>query len=330
MAFTVASLGLAVGGGAFDGDGSGASQARRVCAYSHHRIGDLAAFGRTIGRTIDCALVFNTAAPDWASWTRPWFVVHDDPDLNWARWVRRVEGRSLVVTQALIPADAPADWRRRGAAGEYDDHARALATTLVRAGLGRSVIRLGAEGNGTWTKDSIGDTPAEFAAWRTYWARFARVLRSVPGAHFRLDWTVNAGVRPIPFDAYYPGDDVVDLIGIDTYDFSVDGTAPADPDQRWLLQYRRPAGMRDLVGYATRHHKSLSIPEWALAAPGHAGGIGDNPEFIDEIARIVRTHDVAYQSYFLWTTDVGMLLTDAPNSLATYRRHFGADGDSVG
>ena len=303
---------------------------KRVCAYTYHRIDQLAAYSAQIGRDIDCAFVYNSAAPDWASWAQPWFIVHGDPNLNWAKWKRAVPGRRLIITQGLIPSGAPSDWRQRGASGEYDGHVETFGANLVAAGLGDSIIRLAPEANGTWNKDTIGDTPAEFAAWRAYWARTARTLRAVPGAQFRLDWTVNANFRPIPFDSYYPGDDVVDIIGIDVYDFWPWPNPPRNTMARWYGQYLQPAGMRDLVEYATRHHKSLSIPEWALSAPGHAGGIGDNPEFIDEIARIVRTHDVAYQSYFLWTTDVGMLLTDAPNSLATYRRHFGADGDSVG
>ncbi len=56
-------------------------------------------------------------------------------------------------------------------------------------------------------------------------------MRSVPGASFRFDWTINAGYRPIPFNDYYPGNDVVDIIGMDVYDFWPGPAAgPADPD----------------------------------------------------------------------------------------------------
>ena len=50
--------------------------------------------------------------------------------------------------------------------------------------------------------------------------------------------------------------------------------------------------------------------------------MGDNPYFVDRMADVVRNNPTAYQSYFESTTDVGMLLTDAPRSLAAYRRHF--------
>ena len=84
-----------------------------------------------------------------------------------------------------------------------------------------------------------------------------------------------------------------------------------------------------LIRFGRLHRKPLSIPEWGLSAVGHKGGAGDNPFFVHAIAWVVRHNVTAYHSYFESTTDVGMLLTDAPRSLAAYRRHFGADGDSL-
>jgi hypothetical protein len=230
----------------------------------------------------------------------------------------------------MIADEAPADWRARGAAGEYDAHADRLGRNLVAAGLGDSVIRLSHEANGTWTKDGLGDDPAAYDDWRTSWGRFARAMDAVPGSDFRFDWTVNAGTRPIPLDTYYPGDDVVDIVGVDVYDFwdepvlgpAPTDPAPTDPATRWAVRYAEPGGTGSVVAFAKAHDKPLSIPEWGLSAIGHKGGAGDNPMFVDGIAGIVADNDVAYQSYFQATTDVGMLLTDAPRSFAAYREHF--------
>jgi hypothetical protein len=298
--------------------------AKQTCLYSYHRTDQFAAFSATIGRDLTCALVYNNASPDWSNWERPWFIIHGDPNFNWARWKNAVPGRQLIITQALIPSVVDPDWRARGAAGEYEDHARALATNLVAAGLGDSVIRLGHEANGTWTIDNLGDDPGQFGLWKTFWANTVRAMRSVPGADFRFDWTINAGIRPIQFHEYYPGDDVVDIIGADVYDFWPGSRpAPANPAQRWREQFDQRGGLGDLIRFGRQHRKPLSIPEWGLSAVGHQGGAGDNPYFVNAIAQVVRDNVTAYQAYFESTTDVGMLLTDAPRSLAAYRRQFG-------
>ena len=262
-----------------------ADTAKRACVYSYHRTQNLDAFSAAIGRNVDCALVYNNASPDWANWERPWFMIHGDPNFNWAKWKTAVPGRRLIISQALIPSGLPADWRARGAAGEYDDHARALATNLVAAGLGDSIIRLAHEANGNWSVDGLGYDAGQYGNWKRFWARTARAMRSVPGASFRFDWTINAGYRPIPFNQYYPGDDVVDIIGIDVYDFWPWSTpAPANPILRWKAQYQQPGGLGDLIRFGKQHRKPLSIPEWGLSAVGHKGGAGDNPMFVHFIA----------------------------------------------
>jgi len=295
------------------------------CVYTANRVDQLDAFAASIGEPVACALVFNNAAPTWADLEQPWFTIHSSPDSNWADWKAADPDRRLVITQSLIPDEAPTDWRHLGATGAYDASAGRLAENMVAAGLGDSVIRLAHEANGTWTKDRVGDDPAAYDDWRTYWGRFVGAMDAVPGSDFLFDWTVNAGTRPIPLDAYYPGDDVVDIIGVDVYDFwdePILGPAPVDPVARWAQRYVEPGGTGSVVAFAKAHDKPLSIPEWGLSAVGHKGGAGDNPMFVDEIAAIVADNDVSYQSYFQATTDVAMLLTDAPRSFAAYQEHF--------
>jgi hypothetical protein len=150
-------------------------------------------------------------------------------------------------------------------------------------------------------------------------------LRSVAGAHFLLDWCVNAYWRPIPLNEWYPGDDVVDIVGIDAYDAGV----PVGMN-RWNRIYTQPDGIRDVLQFAAAHGKPLSIPEWGLW-PSGANTLGgdDDPAYVDGIAGIVRTNRVAYQSYFYNLTSRS-LLGASPLSLAAYRRHFGGAGDSTG
>jgi hypothetical protein len=302
-----------------------AAAPKQTCAYSYHRVDQLSTLGAAVGHDFNCALVYNNASPDWANWEKPWFTIHGDPNFNWAHWKIAVPGRRLIITQALIPSGMDADWRARGAAGEYKDHARALATNLVAAGLGDSIIRLAPEANGTWMVDGLGNDPGQYAQWKSFWAKTVWAMRSVPGANFRFDWTINASYRAIPFNQYYPGNDVVDIVGADVYDFwAGPAVAPESPSARWAAQYDEAGGLGDLVRWGKVHGKPLSIPEWGLSAVGHKGGVGDNPYFVNAIAAVVKQNATAYQSYFESTTDVGMLLTDAPRSVTAYRQQFGS------
>ena len=295
--------------------------AKRVCVYSAHRQSVLREFERLVGRDVDCVLVYNDAAPDWAGWESPWYLTHRDPDLNWSGWATAAgHDRQLIITQNLFPAsENTKDWRQAGARGDYDEHARTLARNLVAAGVGSAVIRLAHEANGDWYPDSIGSTDAEFDLWRQFWRRTVLAMRSVPGANFRFDWCVNGGYRAIPLDKYYPGDDVVDFVGIDAYDAGV----PAGVD-RWNAVYNRRSGIREVLEFAKAHGKPLSIPEWGVGPANVAFAGGDNPTYVNGIASVVERNPVAYQSYF-YAHDWATQLATGPLSLAAYRAHFGAD-----
>ena len=298
--------------------------AKRVCVYAAHHISILGDFDRLVGRDVDCAVVFNDASPDWAGWEDPWFTHHPDPDLNWAKWVAAGQGRQLIITQNLFPSALNAtDWRHAGARGDYTGHAVALARRLVAVGLGDAVIRLAHEANGTWYPDSIGTTDADFALWREFWRKTVLAMRSVPGANFRFDWCVNAAYRPIPLDKFYPGDDVVDFVGIDAYDA---GIRPGV--DRWPAIYGQTGGIRDVLAFATAHNKPLSFPEWGVGPADQALAGGDDPAYVDGIASVVQSNRVAYQAYF-YAHQWGPQLAGGPGSLASYLRHFGPGGDAT-
>jgi hypothetical protein len=303
-----------------------AGDTKRSCVYANHSIKGLTDFGSMVGRNIDCALVY-TGSPDWAGWEDPWFLHTPDPDLNWASWVRAgtTTRRQLIISQPLIPSDLKGtNWRTAGAAGAYVSHAKAFAAKLVAAGVGDAIIRLSWEANGDWNLDSIGNSDTDFARWRAFWRQTVIAMRSVPGAHFRFDWCVNNGYRAIPLQKYYPGDDVVDIVGIDAYD---SGVKPGQ--DRWATIHGRPSGLGELTSFARAHGKPLSIPEWGVGPSGVGGTGGDDPAYVDGIAQMVRENAVAYQSYFYkygWATQ----LAEGAGSLASYRRHFGTNGDSVG
>jgi Glycosyl hydrolase family 26 len=297
------------------------------CAYSANSVTVLASLQTLVNRRFDCVLVYNNASPDWAGWEKPWFLTDGDPAHSWAAWATAPGShRQLIITNNLFPSQVNnSDWLHAGAAGAYAGHARALARNLVAAGLGNSVIRLAHEANEGSYPYAIGTTGQELSLWRQFWRRTALAMRSVPGAHFLFDWCINAHWRPIPLNQWYPGDDVVDIVGIDTYD----GGVPAGMD-RWSHIYTQTDGIRDVLQFAAAHGKPVSIPEWGLWPPGASTlGGGDDPAYVDGIAGVVRNNRVAYQSYF-YNLASRSLLDRSPRSLAAYRQHFGGGGDSTG
>ena len=269
----------------------------RHCIYTDHDLASFEEFGELVGAELDCAILFSDVTADWQEWEEPWFVSARSDQHQWRDWLVDSGGeRTLVVAQSMIPDSAPDDWRARGAAGEYDGHARRLGEYLVEQGLGEITIRLGHEANGTWYRHHVGDTAEEQRDWGRYWARIVRQMQDVPGARFTFDLTVNAGYRPIPVDAYYPGDDVVDIIGIDQYD-SFEAAPQRRGRPRWNSMARQEGGLEEIAAFARARGKPVSIPEAGLVSSDDFGA-DDNPYYVRGLRRFVAGQDVVYVAYF--------------------------------
>jgi hypothetical protein len=295
------------------------------CIYTANSINLLHSFQRMVHKRFACVLVFNNASPDWAGWKRPWFLREQgNPNANWEGWATaRGTDRQLIITQGMFPSNVNGtNWLQAGASGAYAKYARALARNLVAAGLGNAVIRLGHESNDSGSPWFIGTTPQSWRLWDRFWRHTVLAMRSVRGAHFLFDWCINAYWEPIPLAKWYPGNDVVDIIGIDAYDAGVPAGAG-----RWSAIYTRPNGINDLLKFAASHGKPVSIPEWGLWTPGSGGSVGggDDPAYVNGIAGVVRSNPVAYQSYFYHLAPEA-LLASSPLSLTAYRQSFGNPG----
>jgi hypothetical protein len=292
------------------------------CAYPATSQSALAQLSQATGTDINCVLLFNNDKPTWADWVKVWFSNPAKPDSDFVQWKNAAPGRRLIISQAMVPGDVPANWRELGAAGAYDQYATQLATNLVAEGLGDSIIRLGWEANSASADpaSALGSDSSEWGAWAQYWARIVRAMRAVPGAQFLFDWTVNGSEQPIPLDDWYPGDDVVDIIGIDVYDAGIHQQG-LSPRERWLQLSNEPDGLNAVAAYAAAHGKPLSIPEWGLVPTGANGGGGDDPTFVAGIASIVANNDVIYNSYFENSGTLQVIpLIAAPQSLGAYQQ----------
>ena len=100
---------------------------------------------------------------------------------------------------------------------------RKVARDLVTEGRGRSIVRIGWEANGDWFRwnATARTAPQYVAAFR----HIVGVLRSV-APDLVIDFDISCGVplrgqkdRLAALTELYPGDDAVDIVGCDTYDW---------------------------------------------------------------------------------------------------------------
>ena len=81
-----------------------------------------------------------------------------------------------------------------------------------------------------------------------------------------LTGTSTPAVRPIDLASYYPGDQYVDIIGIDLYDQFGNSRwhPPRRSGQAWTLRRRsaaQPDSLNDVAAFAAQHGKPISFPE---------------------------------------------------------------------
>jgi len=183
--------------------------------------------------------------------------------------------------------------------GDYDVYFRDVGTAMVAAGRGDAIIRLGWEANGDWYVWSIGSgDPADYIA--CFRRQVAAIREAAP--NILIEWTMNkdshTGSRSVA-DAY-PGDDVVDIVGVDFYDWW-----PAYPDAAaWNVdldstQNGGPRGIGAWLDFAVSHGKQLALPEWGVADGGGGGGF-DNPYYIERMYEFFSENaaHISYEAYF--------------------------------
>lgn len=286
-------------------------------------------FGIWRGNPIDVVVLF-TARDSWGSITNPIFIFNEFKNFNGL----------LVLSQPMYP-------RGQGdnstcADGDYDNQWKTFGQNLVANNLNKptTIIRIGWEFNGNvmyWHTDS---DPTTF---KNCWRHVAKAIKST-ATNVRLDWTVNGHGGPVSasgniYDAY-PGDDVVDIVGTDSFDRS-----PPSPNQaKWDTQCNKGGGLGlcDIIKFAREHGKQFSLGEWGVAVESEDGG-GDNAFYIQKtFDTLVENRDIlAYESYYntplsLEPGNIGSGIgpnlgsVDGPQASAKYKELFGASSPAAG
>ncbi|MGW7263013.1 glycoside hydrolase family 26 protein [Streptomyces sp. NPDC054842] len=237
----------------------------------------------------------------------------------WANWRRQKADRLLVLNVPMmerneehVPDAEVRELLAQGASGAYDRHFRALAERLVALKVPDTVVVLGWEMNGITYTHRCGPDPE---AWKKYWNRIVTTMRSVPGQKFRFDFTPNRGRDAIPWTQCYPGDDTVDIIGMDAYD-----------QPRGLSfdeQVKEPFGLQAHVDFAKAHGKPVSYPEWGLFRNG------DNATYMKRMLAWMDEHKPLYNTvtdycpHGVWQCD------DNPRASEIYRTMLSGRTDPV-
>lgn len=267
-------------------------------------------FGTWLGRDVSWALDF-LPRKTWADIESP----------DW--WVDRWSGSGYQVVYSIPMLPESGGTLAEGAAGTFNASFKRLAERLVAKGAGDAVLRLGWEFTGSWYRWSAIKEPETFAA---YWRQIVRTMRAVPGAAFRFDWCPNAGWSAFSVERAYPGDDVVDFIGLDVYDQGW-ATGWEDPVQRWNEILNGPYGLQWHRRFAAEHGKPMTYPEWGMVIRPDGHGGGDNPHYVERMYEWIRANDVAYHMYFEFDSADGirtMLSGRFPKGAGAYRDRFGA------
>jgi hypothetical protein len=263
-----------------------------------------AALRNLTGVTFNCVNTFNSAMPSWTAWERPWMF--SDPRFGYLAWLAADPAHQVILTMDLIPAPVsagttPLTWERACANGAYDQHAAALAKNLVSYGAGNTVIRLGAEGNGTWEHDYVGSTSTEMADWAKCYDNEVTAMRSVAGTDFLFVWNPNVCTDNLPLAGWYPGDSYVSIIGADAYDEDCVSrkTVGQEGWQAFATESKSRASaspnfpsLDNIESFAIAHGKPMSFPEWGLDSGR------DDPAYVTDMANMFFDDDFAYQSYF--------------------------------
>ncbi|MGW6526747.1 glycoside hydrolase family 26 protein [Streptomyces venezuelae] len=241
-----------------------------------------------------------------------WSNIEGAPNFleKWAEWRKAKDNRLFVLNVPMLERNEEgvgdtevAGMLKSGATGAFDEHFRVLAKRLVDLGVPDTVVVLGWEMNGTTYTHRCGPDPE---SWKKYWNRIVTTMRSVPGQKFQFDFTPSRGRDAVPWTNCYPGDDTVDIIGMDSYD--------QPRGMSFDEQVKEPYGLQHHVDFAAAHKKPISYPEWGLFRNG------DNEEYMRRMLEWMKEKKPLYNTVTDYCPHGVWQCKDNPESAEIYRK----------
>lgn len=277
---------------------------------------DVQAFSSWLGRDVQLALDFlgDRSIQEWSNigwWARCWGQLGGDV--------------VPVLSVPLLPRSGGATLEK-GAEGAYDAIFTGMAQTLKNQGVRRAIIRLGWEFNGDWYPWRA---QGKEEAWKRYWARAVQAMRKVDGIELRFDWCPNIGEQKVSPEKLYPGDEHVDIIGMDVYNV---GRASDPLPARWRHLMDMPFGLRWHAAFAASRGKKMSYPEWGTGINSQGTGGGDDPHYVCAMAAWMKQlgERLSYQAYWNEKASFDAQLDSGglPLAAQAYRAEFGPGASS--
>ena len=281
----------------------------------------IAAFGAETGTSPTIATDYLNGGTGWAG------MDGSDGSLGSLLDAWHGSGYTLSLGVPIIPTTSsglPVGTLAQGATGAFNSYYVTLAQTLINAGESNAYLRLGWEFDGSWELWRA-TTPSGEASFAAYFQQIVTAMRSVPGENFCFVWNPDASAftqSGYSVALAYPGNAYVDVIGLEVYDQSWSTTSPSDSFSTHL-----PA-LTAAQEFASSKGKPLALSEWGVVIRTDGYGLGDDPNFINDMASWMKdpSNDVTYETYF--SADGGgmnTVITDGlfPNSLAAFKADFG-------
>lgn len=241
----------------------------------------MTSFEQWLGRSVDGVLAY-IGAVSWADFTGSAYWATNQ---FWNQLDRPIYWSVPLIVQGATLEQA--------ATGTYNDYYKQVAGQLAayRPGDSKIYVRTGWEFNGNWFPWSA---QGKEQAFIDSFHQFVDTFRSVSD-RFVFEWNVNQS------DGYsqtmnpataYPGDDYVDIIGMDFYyDPKWDS---ADPMVAWNNMVNERYGLQWLENFAATHNKPTAYSEWGVTTDNMAPYVAQAKAWFD-------SHNVVYQTY--WNTD---------------------------
>src|SRR5689334_10739286 len=251
---------------------------------------------------------------------------------NSGAWVQRYGAKAplLVVSTALLPKNNKGQFAQC-AAGAFDDSFRQVGANLQKSPAASVDVRLGWEANiGSGNHPWGVDTPDQVASYVQCWRRAALALKA-GGPRLNLEWTnakktQNKALHVLDL---YPGDDVVDVVGVHYYDTGPEKSTQATWDKYYTMTFNGgPWGLGTWLDFAKSRGKKLAVSEYGLWRQGAmTAAQADDPVYVDNMYRFFRDHaaDLAYETYFNAMADQHALCnadgtpTSFPSAAAAYK-----------
>jgi hypothetical protein len=198
-----------------------------------------------------------------------------------------------TTTSIVTPADAD-QFYQVITSGAYDSAFLNVFQSFVNGGYTSFYIRPGYEMNRASRIWNVGSSAATAADFVLAFQRISDLAHNFTGATIRVIWNpyVGDGSSPLSYLSFYPGDDYVDVIGIDTYG----GNTGQDPtlSSSDVSNYTVLAA----CAMAKSRGKSIAIPETGILVGAQAPNW--TVTFITNLAAIIKGAGVPIEFVSIW------------------------------